>query len=517
MNTSIATSVPPRAKIAQWCEWLGMALCILGAATSLGMVFTGRTLWPDEAMLVFNLETRTLRNLVASPLDMCQTAPLLYLYVLKGASSLLGGSEWVYRLPSAFAYIFLLGAVWWMARNLFKVSYPWLCAGFCANLKVLLLYSTQAKPYIGEALLVILVLAGHDTFLKGKLSWWGLAIIWILFGMLGNPVWFAVAGCMTYEVLNSVLRKDWRLMGRCLGVGAIFSICMTIYFLAWLTEVAHSDGMQDYWRDSMLQWPTSFAAIFHSAKIVWVLFAVQSFGFRAVYMVLLMGMSLFLGIWKKHRWELIVWLTFGAASGASCLNLFPISMRLWVFALPLCSLLVFWTVEQLVGRRHAPWRGVVLAGLAIANFGIVRWNPWNNYLYAREVNDSIAFVQEHLQDGESVYVHFEAFARVQYKNGYGNLQMGPTSRDNVIFGGTFEQENELEREVSLVQATGSCWLIMAHRLPQKFLDLLGKTGTLEIVHEFQGTPVFYYRNNETCGTGTHLGEDNNPGLSQETT
>lgn len=494
------------ARMTKYMECLGIALCILCAVLSIAMTFQNRTLWPDEAMLVWNVETRTWSTLTASPLDMRQTAPALYLYCLKLASSVLGHAEWAYRLPAALAYAFLPLAIGWTARRLFRLSHPWLCAGFCANLKLLLVYSNQVKPYMGEAILVLLALAAFDCFLEGKLPWWGLAIAWVLSGLCGNPVWFAVAGCLGWAALRSLLRRDSRVMLRCLAPGALFGLCMAVYWVFWLAPVAHSSFMQGYWGDQTLSWPFSPSAILHDGKILWVHLATQVFGVRAFYICpLIVGSILFVAK-AQHRWGAITWLTLGCAGGASCLGMFPIGMRLWVFALPLVSLLAVWTLENLAGARWMAPAGMLLAAMALANMGIVRWNPTNNYLWGRELNDAMAYVEEHLRDGESVYFPAEAFARGQYKNGIGNRRMGHTSRDNVIFGEWLETDAARNGEVARVESTGVCWLPMANRLDASFMEALAKSGTVESKRVFQGTVTSFYRNNGNALNGNGLSE-----------
>ncbi len=490
------SSSTTQAKFSKYLEYLGISLCVLCSTLSIVMTFQNRTLWPDEAMLVWNLETRTLSELAASPLDMCQTAPLIYLYCLKCFSLVLGHAEWAYRLPSALAYVLLPVMVWWVARHLFHLMHPWLCAGFCANLKLLLIYSNQVKPYIGEAGLVLLVLTAYDYYLKGKLSWWNLAGVWVLLGLCGNPVWFAVAGCLVWSAFRSIRHRDASLILHCLGTGAIFGICMVFYWLFWLSPVAHSSGMQDYWCNQMLRWPFSLSAILHDGKTLWILMATQSFGARAFYLVPLLIGSIFLVIKEKHCWGTIMWLAMGCACGASCLNMFPISMRLWVFSLPFVSLLAFWTVETFARACRVNHAGILLAVMAIANLGIVHWNPSNNFIWGRELNYAIAYVQEHLREGESVFFPGEAFARVQYKNGIWNQRLGNTSQDNIIFGGLLKTDEAIKIDLERIESTGTCWLPMANRIDSSLIEQLSKNGTIENKHEFMGTLTSLYRNDK---------------------
>lgn len=492
-------------------EYFGILLCLTGIAVAVGMNFSCRSLFCDEAMLVWNIETRSAGTLLSQPLELNQTAPLFYVCLLKWLQFVWGSSEWVYRLPSLLSYAFLPLAIWWVARKLFRVRHPWLCSGFCANLAVLLMYSNQVKPYMGEALWSLAALAVYGIFAEGKIPWWGVAAAWVLLGMCGNPVWFIVAGCLAHGMLCGLWGKNWRLAGRHLLAAGVFGVCMGVYFMVWLAPAAHAAEMQDFWKNDMLPWPVSFGAMCEFARILWKNFALAEFGKRAWFMVPMLGVSLGLVAQKKHPWGWVVWLGLGSALGASCLHLFPVSLRLWVFALPLCAILVFWTLEQLAGERWIGWAGLFLAVVSIANLGILRyWNPKNNYLEGEEVNDSVAFVREHLREGESVYVYCASIPGVQFKNGYGNSRMGSTSRDNMIWGGNIGKiPADLDRDVALVEESGMCWLIMTHaftRLTKDFFERLASTGSLKIVHEFYGTPVYFYQRDD-CGGKSENGLD----------
>lgn len=148
----------------KWSEGIGIALCLFGTFVAARANFSGRSLFGDEAMFVWSLENRSLADLAATPLVGNQTSPLVYLYAVKLLMLLFGDGEWVFRLPSLLSFVLLPLVVRWTAKHLFEVTDPWLCAGFCANLGVLLLYSDQAKPYMLEALLSLCVLVVHFTY-----------------------------------------------------------------------------------------------------------------------------------------------------------------------------------------------------------------------------------------------------------------------------------------------------------------------------------------------------------------
>lgn len=62
---------------------VGIIIVILGVGTSIYMNFVGRGLWLDEAMLAYSFTQRNLINLTTNILELNQSAPIGYLYIVK--------------------------------------------------------------------------------------------------------------------------------------------------------------------------------------------------------------------------------------------------------------------------------------------------------------------------------------------------------------------------------------------------------------------------------------------------
>lgn len=102
----------------------GCLVCLLGIWTSIQGNFAGRSLYVDEAMLVFPINTRSLWTLTASILPYNQAAPVGYLWTVKLLTLCFGCSEVVLRSFSVFAYGMALLLTWWCAKRLFLILYP---------------------------------------------------------------------------------------------------------------------------------------------------------------------------------------------------------------------------------------------------------------------------------------------------------------------------------------------------------------------------------------------------------
>ena len=79
--------------------------------------FYNRSLGYDEAMLVSSICTRSLSELVASPLDWGQSAPVGYLFVVKLFTMVWNTSEAALRIFSLFSAFMSMFLFWSFLKN----------------------------------------------------------------------------------------------------------------------------------------------------------------------------------------------------------------------------------------------------------------------------------------------------------------------------------------------------------------------------------------------------------------
>ena len=115
-----------------------------------------RSLWLDEAMLIYNVSGRDFIGLLQM-LDYDQVAPFGFLWLTKVLVIFLGKSEFVLRLFPLIAGILSLLFYYYLARKyssyqlimvgvtMFALSYP------------LLRYSTEFKPYSSDVLFALIL------------------------------------------------------------------------------------------------------------------------------------------------------------------------------------------------------------------------------------------------------------------------------------------------------------------------------------------------------------------------
>ena len=156
--TSAAVPVPPAElgrredRAAARTVALSAVAVVAGALIRLEHLLGGRSLHIDEARLALNIGRRSFAGLL-EPLAFEQTAPIPFLWLEKAASLLGGVNEIALRFLPYLLGCGLLIATYQLARRLLPAAGAVLAVALAAVSPVLVHYSNEIKPYIGDALL----------------------------------------------------------------------------------------------------------------------------------------------------------------------------------------------------------------------------------------------------------------------------------------------------------------------------------------------------------------------------
>lgn len=477
---------------------LGCLVCLFGLWTSIRGNFAGRSLYVDEAMLAFSLNTRTLWTLTASILPYNQTAPVGYLWTVKLLTLCCGSSEVVLRSFSVFAYGMALLLTWWCAKRLFRIPCPWLASAFLANMLAFLRYSNVFKPYEFEAVGVLAVLAVYALHRERGLAWGWVVAAWLLAMLFGNPACFFIGACLAHAFVSATRRHDGRAMLSCALVAGTVGLAFVGYYIWWLRDVAQSDFMQIWWKNRMLSfWPPNLATLAHDGHVLLDGFLRPIFGRRAIVFGGLLPAAVLVAVVDRNRYGVIVSSGLVLAMLASSLKLFPMELRLWVFSFPLMALLVVWMFSRLARGRALVPVSILLLLLVLGNMGIARYSQRQNvYWTSEELHPLLDYIQDHLREDESVYVLDRALPGVKYHLGYDFERFGDGSRDNVLWGSdTWGVASSLAEDAERIAKTGKCYLLLIPWVSWKTSDLIRRLearGTVTEVFSAWGTPLYYY-------------------------
>lgn len=141
-------------------ELVGLVWIVVSFGVCLYVNTRNLRFWVDEGMLAYSVSNRSLAELVATPLDWNQSTPILYLYIVKIISMLLGNSEFTLRLFSLISYAILLVLFYDIVRNIFNHKYPALETAFLAGIPFIMGYAQEFKPYMTEAAAVLSLSTG---------------------------------------------------------------------------------------------------------------------------------------------------------------------------------------------------------------------------------------------------------------------------------------------------------------------------------------------------------------------
>ena len=198
----------------------------------MGQLVLNRPFFEDEAAFAFSLSTRPFSQLF-SALDFGRVAPVGFVFLEKVATNVLGDFDWAYRVVPAAASLCLIYQVWKLSldssRKTFLVLMLFLNPFF-------LRYTVEAKPYIVDALVAMLLLR---YLLKKQFS--ALPLV------LGAGVWFSytpLIALVPVTVISFSYRNDaeFSLKAWAMGVSSI-----VFNYLATLYGHSNRQSMTGYW------------------------------------------------------------------------------------------------------------------------------------------------------------------------------------------------------------------------------------------------------------------------------
>ena len=485
-------------------------ICVFGAYISFKMNGNNRSLWLDEAALSYSFSLRDLSNLTAHRLQVGQSAPAAWLYLVKIITVIWGNTEYTLRISSVLAYIGSVILAYFISKKALKVDYPLGVAAFIAMIRFFIQYSNVFKPYEFDALCVLAVIWLYYLFKKSRINYFVLGLGWSVLIWFSNPVCFFAGGCILCELIFDFFSKDsdkWKKIFGQMIAGLMICVSFIINYIYWLSQSV--DSMQEYWDGS--QFPI---IVTNKIQLRQLKDCVDSLIYHFEYLkypvLILFLIGIIICIVKKEKTVISIYIGFLITIVASNRGFFPVSDRLWTFCYPLVSITALWTLGILlnaifgkifknskIGKKiGVALIGIIFAGLVCTNQGWRYLYTFNVWWPREELNTEIDYVLENIQEGESVYVTSHAMCGYQYKMGYDNHSIGGYE-DNVYY-------NVDEDGAELVKSLDDCYIMIMHYTegnPEDYittlLDELGKSGYLQLVSYEHYTPLYFFTTDES--------------------
>jgi len=211
-----------------------------------------RSLWLDEALLAESIVPRDWTELLAQPLSNGQSAPILYVVVIKAISSIyIGPAEISLRLFSLFSFLWLLVCLWFFLKEILKMDN--IKTGFVLSLTAIvpsyIYYSTELKPYMSDAFFVVLALLLYAFYTQNKLSLIKLTVFYLLILGFCTPAIFFIGGILVSEFLSLAFAKDKKHAIHIAISGIIILAVFSLYYYWWLAPAVQD--MDTYWNKSL--------------------------------------------------------------------------------------------------------------------------------------------------------------------------------------------------------------------------------------------------------------------------
>jgi hypothetical protein len=493
-------------------------LYIIGAIMLIGIflrafqLFSFRSLWLDEAMLARNIIDRSLIDLVLTPLDYNQGAPILFLIVEKLATIVFGRNDIALRLIPFISGIVLLPLVVFFTQKTFGQV-----AGVVAGLLIatnisLIYYASEVKQYSTDALICFGLFAYLYAFYKNRETntpFVQLFLVGVMAAISSHPALFVLAGCglvlwlsffrQYYSAGN--MAKITQLSLVLIG-WAIVYLLLYVFILRQLSANHHlvnywSAGFVPFppWRD--FRWVNDFTAelifpIGYTPPLHWI-----GMGF--------MALGVAVACRDKDRFlctSTFVMLIFILV--AAMAQVYPLQGRMLTYTIPfvICYLSagVQWLYCQMKRFKKLSWLVLLLTGFilvypSLLNVGYLLKNP--DIRYKEHIYPLIEILRENQQQEQPLYVYYGAVHAYAY---YQTIDDHPDD-PLVFFGADYRGSPEKYlAEISALRAFHQpIWLLFSRVViidgvqeEQFILDSLSTKGRLLNTYTERGASLYLF-------------------------
>lgn len=519
------------------CIW---AILCFGIILHTTQYLSNRSLNVDESGMAVSILDKSLSEILPpfsadEAVDYNQTTPPGFLLLTKFCTMILGDSEYALRLVAFLCGILSIFLFWKILPYFLKPpSLPLTLLLFTASDR-LIHWSSSLKQYSSDVCITLLLyvvtievflprITLRRTLLFGSI---GALAIWF-----SHPSIFVLAGIGTCLFLLYLKRKDWSgifhvSIASCLWL-ASFS---TMYLLAF-QNVTGKAPLQQFWGGAFVTFPpTSFA------DVVWpVTFFIEFCGYavslsQAIFRTIMshsvfrlitvviqgfthsgdvsIGLMAFSALWvylygvgaclgtlgglklflhERKKWALLISpLCF--AYLASILHKYPFAQRLLLFFVP-ATLIFMGEGIRFIKERTSQLTGMLLIGsLLLYPVGSACYyliHPRTD----QEIKPVLRYVEEHSQEGDTLYVYYGAksaftyYAR-RFNLVYGNMVEGIASR---------EDWNGYMRDLEQLRGNARVWVLFSHDVGYEksfFLQNLVRMGGPPVMM-FEGEKASVY-------------------------
>jgi uncharacterized membrane protein len=437
-ENSLATTahVTNNARI-NW-QKLSYAVIGLGILIRVFHFVVNRSLWLDEIYLSSSLLKMNLAQLISSPLDYQQQAPLGLLVLVKTSVMTFGNNEMALRLiPLIFGIISLI-AFYKLANQFLSPAGAFISIAIIASAPFLIFHSVEIKQYSSEMLMTIIALLLYTKY--GKMQGWNSLLIWGFSGALilwfSYSVIFVLSGIACGLSLYHIVKKNWQSLLYLLVPFSLWMLSFLVIYFAFIHNSQKSEWLTQWFQEHNSYMPVdSFVSmgkwliyklyrfLEYPLGLLW-LWDDQTFSnfiIRNFMRMPILPMACFIlgiAIWFRMEKKSFAALIFPILLTliASGFKFYPVYERLSVFLAPVIILLIARGMEKLMTYKWIKPFSLLLISLLLASpvaTSIVHLNApqkLGGYKNA-DYRELFEYVEKNYINGDVVYVYWNLAAQ----------------------------------------------------------------------------------------------------------
>ncbi|MDR2005182.1 MAG: glycosyltransferase family 39 protein [Prevotella sp.] len=453
--------------------------------TSFMMNLGDRSLWLDEAMLAYSFTKRSLDNLTSDILEWIQSAPVLYLYIVKIITIIFGNTEFILRIWSFISFIFLLSFSYYILKKVLNTRYPLIGVALMSNMAILFRYSNEFKPYMCDCSVVLFVIILYYLYHEKKVSKCIFCFSFVPIIWLSNPGCFFIASVLLIEFTDSLIKKNFSQMRFVTILGIIIFISFILHYFHWLNPVMDAGEMAEYWKNKNFSLiPTDYSHIEKQKTLIQELFIYFGYYKYLIFIIVSLGFFINLCI-ERNRFVNVIYGGIIITLFASILGVYPVQDKLYLFLYPLLAILFFFFLGKSFSDNLVS-NIVILAISFVILFslnGILYYRNFENiYINNEETNQAIDSTGNNIKKNDKLHLYFSSVPRFCYKNKYDTISLAPFEH-NVILGKGFFSGGKNRNDIKLITNEDSVYILASHSngfASEKIVPLVDSLKTMDI-------------------------------------
>jgi hypothetical protein len=418
-------------------KWIARIVLCISVVLCLILFVQDRSLLLDSLNVARNIGERSFAELI-NPLSYEQSAPLLFLWVSKLFTLVLGISHYSLRLLPLLAGIISLFLFADISKKVLEFPFSLIALFWFGTHQLVARYATEYKQYMVDVFASLLIIWIVLQIIEiNKQNWWKLALGGVIISWLSMPSIFVLISALLYYTIIH-LRKGGSI-SPILWVTGFVGLSFLANYHIMLKPTIGSTHMQDFHNSFFLEGKVydldalthDFGLIIGQARML-----VGKSGLAIAAVLFSIAMSTLISI-KQKRYEIILFgLPIVGAFGASLIGKYSILERLMLFSLPLALLLVMIGLEHVFQNARLKKAylsriilGVVSLGLLIGFYEKQSFKYVFNPFEHEDNRSSLLYIAHHPEHERYIVCTQHAVPAYDYymhhAANYKNLDVGP--------------------------------------------------------------------------------------------